>query len=209
MLLFTCGQENAACHAFGSGRSLCRSAVRAFVAGARVLRRFRGGGPASLRGAHRPLAHRDAGAGWWYFLCTRQCQQAECSLARRRRTMSCQVVCQSLWIAKACRSDSVRTLCETNHCTDTCRTPQPFNWDYANATDAVGRMTEGLASLMLSLRRRFAVRCLSLWQTCTFAVQDAEGFYACATLPHARLRCASAHSRSAPMKGWYGISDRC
>ena len=35
---------------------------------------------------------------------------------------------------------------------------QPFNWDYANATDAVGRMTEGLASLMLSLRRRFAIR---------------------------------------------------
>ena len=35
---------------------------------------------------------------------------------------------------------------------------QPFAWDYANATDAVSRMTEGLASLMLSLRRRFAIR---------------------------------------------------
>lgn len=38
---------------------------------------------------------------------------------------------------------------------------QPFNWDYSNATDAVSRMTEGLASLMLSLRRRFAIRCTS------------------------------------------------
>ena len=35
---------------------------------------------------------------------------------------------------------------------------QPFNWDYANGTEAVSRMTEGLASLMLSLRRRFAIR---------------------------------------------------
>ena len=36
---------------------------------------------------------------------------------------------------------------------------QPLNWDFANGTDAVSRMTEGLASLMLSLRRRFAIRC--------------------------------------------------
>ena len=35
---------------------------------------------------------------------------------------------------------------------------QPFNWDYANSTDAVTRMTEGLASLTLSLRRRFNIR---------------------------------------------------
>ena len=35
---------------------------------------------------------------------------------------------------------------------------QPFAWDYGNASDAVTRMTEGLASLMLSLRRRFTVR---------------------------------------------------
>ncbi|EIE27427.1 SM/Sec1-family protein [Coccomyxa subellipsoidea C-169] len=37
-------------------------------------------------------------------------------------------------------------------------TLQPFTWDYGRSTDAVARMTEGLASLMLSLRRRFAVR---------------------------------------------------
>ena len=36
---------------------------------------------------------------------------------------------------------------------------QPFSWDYANSTDAVTRMTEGLASLTLSLRRRFSIRC--------------------------------------------------
>lgn len=36
---------------------------------------------------------------------------------------------------------------------------QPFGWDYANSTDAVARMTEGLASLTLSLRRRFNIRC--------------------------------------------------
>lgn len=36
---------------------------------------------------------------------------------------------------------------------------QPFSWDYANSTDAVTRMTEGLASLTLSLRRRFNIRC--------------------------------------------------
>ena len=35
---------------------------------------------------------------------------------------------------------------------------QPFNWDYANSSDAVARMTEGLASLTLSLRRRFSIR---------------------------------------------------
>ena len=35
---------------------------------------------------------------------------------------------------------------------------QPFTWDYANSTDAVTRMTEGLASLTLSLRRRFNIR---------------------------------------------------
>lgn len=35
---------------------------------------------------------------------------------------------------------------------------QPFSWDYANSTDAVTRMTEGLASLTLSLRRRFNIR---------------------------------------------------
>ncbi|KAK9815570.1 hypothetical protein WJX72_006038 [[Myrmecia] bisecta] len=35
---------------------------------------------------------------------------------------------------------------------------QPFNWDYGNSTEAVSRMTEGLASLILSLRRRFSIR---------------------------------------------------
>ncbi|CAL5223597.1 g6136 [Coccomyxa viridis] len=37
-------------------------------------------------------------------------------------------------------------------------TLQPFTWDYGRSTDAVARMTEGLAALMLSLRRRFTVR---------------------------------------------------
>lgn len=36
---------------------------------------------------------------------------------------------------------------------------QPFAWDFGNSSDAVARMTEGVASLMLSLRRRFLVRC--------------------------------------------------
>jgi hypothetical protein len=35
---------------------------------------------------------------------------------------------------------------------------QPFAWDFANSSDAVARMTEGVASLMLSLRRRFLIR---------------------------------------------------
>ena len=35
---------------------------------------------------------------------------------------------------------------------------QPFNWNYADATEAVARMTEGLASLTLSMRRRFSIR---------------------------------------------------
>lgn len=35
---------------------------------------------------------------------------------------------------------------------------QPFSWDFASSSDAVGRMTEGLAALALSLRRRFVVR---------------------------------------------------
>jgi len=35
---------------------------------------------------------------------------------------------------------------------------QPFNWEYANSTEAVSRMTEGIASLILSLRRRFSIR---------------------------------------------------
>ncbi|KAK9816319.1 hypothetical protein WJX74_002302 [Apatococcus lobatus] len=35
---------------------------------------------------------------------------------------------------------------------------QPFSWEFANSTDAVGRMTEGLGSLILSLRRRFQIR---------------------------------------------------
>lgn len=35
---------------------------------------------------------------------------------------------------------------------------QPFAWDYGNAADAITRLTEGLASLMLSLRRRFTLR---------------------------------------------------
>ncbi len=39
---------------------------------------------------------------------------------------------------------------------------QPFSWDYANSTDAVTRMTEGLASLTLSLRRRFNIRSVTL-----------------------------------------------
>lgn len=36
---------------------------------------------------------------------------------------------------------------------------QPFAWDYASSSDAVSRMTEGLAALALSLRRRFQIRC--------------------------------------------------
>ncbi|KAK9839536.1 hypothetical protein WJX81_008245 [Elliptochloris bilobata] len=35
---------------------------------------------------------------------------------------------------------------------------QPFSWEFGQSTDAVARMTEGLASLILSLRRRFSVR---------------------------------------------------
>lgn len=34
----------------------------------------------------------------------------------------------------------------------------PFTGDFASASDAVSRMTEGLASLALSLRRRFQIR---------------------------------------------------
>ena len=36
---------------------------------------------------------------------------------------------------------------------------QPFAWDFGNSSDAIGRMTEGVAALMLSLRRRFLIRC--------------------------------------------------
>ena len=43
---------------------------------------------------------------------------------------------------------------------------QPFSWDYANSTDAVTRMTEGLASLTLSLRRRFNIRCAPVPGAC-------------------------------------------
>ncbi|KAL4433463.1 hypothetical protein ABPG77_010316 [Micractinium sp. CCAP 211/92] len=35
---------------------------------------------------------------------------------------------------------------------------QPFSWDFGNSSDAISRMTEGVASLMLSLRRRFTIR---------------------------------------------------
>ena len=35
---------------------------------------------------------------------------------------------------------------------------QPFAWDFGNSSDAIARMTEGVAALMLSLRRRFLVR---------------------------------------------------
>ncbi|PSC69479.1 vacuolar sorting-associated 45-like protein [Micractinium conductrix] len=35
---------------------------------------------------------------------------------------------------------------------------QPFSWDFGNSSDAISRMTEGVASLMLSLRRRFHIR---------------------------------------------------
>ena len=35
---------------------------------------------------------------------------------------------------------------------------QPFAWDFGNSSDAVARMTEGVASLLLSLRRRFLIR---------------------------------------------------
>lgn len=35
---------------------------------------------------------------------------------------------------------------------------QPLAWDYGNASDAITRLTEGLASLVLSLRRRFTMR---------------------------------------------------
>ena len=37
---------------------------------------------------------------------------------------------------------------------------QPFAWDFGNSSDAVARMTEGVASLVLSLRRRFLIRCV-------------------------------------------------
>ena len=47
---------------------------------------------------------------------------------------------------------------------------QPFTWDYANSTDAVTRMTEGLASLTLSLRRRFNIRCAHEPFACTSTV---------------------------------------
>lgn len=47
---------------------------------------------------------------------------------------------------------------------------QPFSWDYANSTDAVTRMTEGLASLTLSLRRRFNIRSAHVPFACTFTV---------------------------------------
>ena len=47
---------------------------------------------------------------------------------------------------------------------------QPFSWDYANSTDAVTRMTEGLASLTLSLRRRFNIRSAHVPFACTFIV---------------------------------------
>lgn len=45
---------------------------------------------------------------------------------------------------------------------------QPFGWDYANSTDAVARMTEGLASLTLSLRRRFNIRWVALLHSMRF-----------------------------------------
>ena len=35
---------------------------------------------------------------------------------------------------------------------------QPFAWDFGNSSEAISRMTEGVASLMLSLRRRFQLR---------------------------------------------------
>jgi len=35
---------------------------------------------------------------------------------------------------------------------------QPFAWDFGNSSDAIARMTEGVAALMLSLRRRFLIR---------------------------------------------------
>ena len=37
---------------------------------------------------------------------------------------------------------------------------QPFAWDFGNSSDAIARMTEGVAALMLSLRRRFLIRCV-------------------------------------------------
>ena len=37
---------------------------------------------------------------------------------------------------------------------------QPFAWDFGNSSDAISRMTEGVASVMLSLRRRFLIRCV-------------------------------------------------
>lgn len=36
---------------------------------------------------------------------------------------------------------------------------QPLNWDVASCSEGVDRMTEALAALALSLRRRFTIRC--------------------------------------------------
>jgi hypothetical protein len=35
---------------------------------------------------------------------------------------------------------------------------QPFAWDFSHSSDAITRATEGVASLMLSMRRRFQIR---------------------------------------------------
>lgn len=37
---------------------------------------------------------------------------------------------------------------------------QPLNWDVASCSEGVDRMTEALAALALSLRRRFTIRCV-------------------------------------------------
>lgn len=55
---------------------------------------------------------------------------------------------------------------------------QPFSWDYANSTDAVTRMTEGLASLTLSLRRRFNIRCVHVLACVLFAQASGQSLQA-------------------------------
>ena len=48
---------------------------------------------------------------------------------------------------------------------------QPFSWDFGNSSDAIARMTEGVASLMLSLRRRFLIRCAAAAAACQYPCQ--------------------------------------
>jgi hypothetical protein len=98
---------------------------------------------------------------------------------------------------------------------------QPFSWDFGNSSDAISRMTEGVASLMLSLRRRFLVRCVAALASfsMSYAMLWCWGLV-CSRLASScpllqlhearvRLPCCPSAATSAALRYASGLRSRC